>query len=141
MSGYRGDRISRVGETEKKLFRVNLRTHCGHDLFKVGIMWKRLRPRKKLNDYYAVLDVSSESSPRAIQHAFWKVALTLHPDVNSDPNALERYKEAVEAYQTLKNPAARNHYDAQVIAENCQILLGAAEAKERPRKRKKNWRT
>ncbi len=98
-------------------------------------MWKRLRPRKKLEDYYAVLGVSSEASPRAIQHAFWKAAQTLHPDVNPDPDALGRYKEAVEAYQTLKNPVARKDYDAQLIAEVCHILLGTVEAKEKPRKK------
>ncbi len=99
-------------------------------------MWNRLKPRKKLNDYYAVLGVSSEASPRAIQHAFWKTAQTLHPDVNPDPDALDRYKESVEAYQTLKNLGARKDYDAQLIAESCHILLGTLDAKEMPKKRK-----
>ncbi len=101
-------------------------------------MWKRLKPRKKLKDYYAVLGVSSEAPPRAIQHAFWKAAQKLHPDVNPDPDALERYKEAVGAYQTLKNPGARSDYDAQLIAESCHVLLGTAGVKEKPRKRKKS---
>ena len=100
-------------------------------------MWKRPKPPKKLTDYYAVLGVSSEASPRAIQHAFWKVAQKLHPDVNPDPDALERYKEAVGAYQTLKNPGTRSDHDAQLIAESCHILLGTGGAKDKPRKRKK----
>ena len=100
-------------------------------------MWKRRKPHKKLKDYYAVLGVSSEASPRAVQQAFWKAAQRLHPDVNPDPDALERYKEAVGAYQTLKNPEARNDYDAQLIAESCHILLGTVKAKEKPRKRMK----
>ena len=99
-------------------------------------MWKKLRPRKKLSDYYAVLGVSSGASPKAVQFAFWKAAQRLHPDVNLDPNALERYKEAVEAYQTLKSPDTRADYDAQLITQYCLFLLGSVEADKKPRKKK-----
>ena len=90
-------------------------------------MWKKPRPRKKLNDYYAVLGVSSGAPPKAIQFAFWNAARRLHPDVNLDPNALEQYKEVVEAYQTLKSPNTRADYDAQLIAQHCLFLLGSVE--------------
>ena len=100
-------------------------------------MWKWLRPRKKLKNYYAVLGVSPGASPKAVQRAFWKAAQTLHPDVNPDPGALERFKEVVEAYQTLKGPDARGDYDAQVIAQYCQSFLGSFEADEKPREKKK----
>ncbi len=100
-------------------------------------MWERLRPRKKLNDYYAVLGVSSGASPKAIQFAFWKAAQRLHPDVNLDPDALEQYKEVVEAYQTLKSPDTRADYDAQLITQYCLFLLGSVEADKKPKKKKK----
>lgn len=100
-------------------------------------MWKKLRPRKKLNDYYAVLGVSSGASPKAIQFAFWKAARRLHPDVNPDPNALEQYKEVVEAYQTLKSPDTRADYDAQLITQYCLFLLGSVEADRKSKKKKK----
>lgn len=99
-------------------------------------MWKKPRPRKKLNDYYAVLGVSSGASPKAVQFAFWKAARRLHPDVNLDPNALEQYKEVVEAYQTLKSPDTRADYDARLITQYCLFLLGGVEADKKPRKKK-----
>ncbi len=99
-------------------------------------MWKWLRPRKKLKNYYAVLDVSPGASPKAIQRAFWKSARTLHPDVNPDPDVLEQFKEVVEAYQTLKGKDARDDYDARVIAQYCQSFLGSLTADEKPRKKK-----
>ncbi len=99
-------------------------------------MWKKLRPRKKLSDYYAVLGVSSGAPPKAIQFAFWNAARRLHPDVNLDPNALEQYKEVVEAYQTLKSPNTRADYDAQLIAQHCLFLLGSVEADRKPKKKK-----
>jgi len=99
-------------------------------------MWKWLRPRKNLKDYYAVLGVSPGASQKAIQHAFWKASRTLHPDINPDPDALEQFKEVVEAYQTLKGPDARDDYDARLIAQYCQSFIGSFEADEMPRKRK-----
>lgn len=100
-------------------------------------MWKWLRPRKALKDYYAVLGIAPGASSKAIQQAFWKAAQTLHPDVNPDPDALEQFKEVVEAYQTLKGPDARGDYDAQVIAQYCQSFVGSFETNEKPREMKK----
>jgi DnaJ-class molecular chaperone len=100
-------------------------------------MWKWLKPRKKIKNHYATLDVSPAASPKEVQRAFWKAAQTLHPDVNPDPDAVEQFKEVVEAYQTLKGPDSRDDYDAQVIAEYCQSFLGSFDSGEKPKERKK----
>jgi DnaJ-class molecular chaperone len=99
-------------------------------------MWKWLKSPKKLKHYYDILGVSPDASPKAIQRAFWKAAQKLHPDINPDVDALEQFKEVVEAYRALKGTEARNDYDARVISEYCQSFLGSFEANKKPGKEK-----
>ena len=63
-------------------------------------------------DYYAVLEVSEEASAEEIRKAFQKKAVKLHPDVNKEPDAEERFKEVSEAYAVLSDPDKRARYDA-----------------------------
>jgi curved DNA-binding protein len=63
-------------------------------------------------DYYEVLGVPRTASQDEIQRAYRKLARTLHPDVNSDPSAEERFKEVSQAYDVLSDPQTRRRYDA-----------------------------
>lgn len=63
-------------------------------------------------DYYEVLGVSREASETEIKKAFRGLARELHPDVNSEPDAEERFKEAAEAYEVLSDAERRRTYDA-----------------------------
>lgn len=63
-------------------------------------------------DFYEVLGLSREAEPSEIQRAYRKLARTLHPDVNKDPRAEERFKELSEAYDVLSDPDQRKRYDA-----------------------------
>jgi curved DNA-binding protein len=62
-------------------------------------------------DYYAVLGVSRDASPEAVKKAYRSLARKLHPDVNKDPKAEERFKRVNEAYEVLKDPGKRAKYD------------------------------
>lgn len=62
-------------------------------------------------DYYDVLGVSRTASEDELQQAYRKLARRLHPDVNKDPSAEERFKEINEAYHVLSDPALRERYD------------------------------
>ena len=62
-------------------------------------------------DYYEVLGVERGADDAAIKRAFRKLAQQWHPDVNTEPEAQERFKEINEAYQVLSDPTRRQAYD------------------------------
>jgi molecular chaperone DnaJ len=62
-------------------------------------------------DYYEILGVSREASPREIKSAYRQAAMKYHPDRNKEPGAEERFKEAAEAYEVLSDPEKRGRYD------------------------------
>ena len=63
-------------------------------------------------DFYQVLGVPRNADQDEIQRAYRKLARTYHPDVNSDPEAEDRFKEVSEAYDVLSDPQTRRRYDA-----------------------------
>ncbi|HYZ80367.1 MAG TPA: DnaJ domain-containing protein, partial [Solirubrobacteraceae bacterium] len=62
-------------------------------------------------DYYEVLGVARGADDAEIKKAFRRLARELHPDVNNEPDAEERFKEAAEAYEVLSDADRRATYD------------------------------
>ncbi|MGZ4294886.1 MAG: molecular chaperone DnaJ [Solirubrobacteraceae bacterium] len=66
---------------------------------------------KMPRDYYEVLGVARGADDAEIKKAFRRLARELHPDVNKEPDAEERFKEAAEAYEVLSDADRRATYD------------------------------
>lgn len=63
-------------------------------------------------DYYEVLGVERGADEGTIKSAYRKMALKFHPDKNpGDSSAEDKFKEATEAYEVLKDPQKRQMYD------------------------------
>src|SRR2546430_360954 len=62
-------------------------------------------------DSYELLGVARDASESDIKKAFRGLARELHPDVSDAPDAEERFREVVEAYEVLSKTETRQLYD------------------------------
>jgi molecular chaperone DnaJ len=63
-------------------------------------------------DYYEVLGVDKSASMPEIKKAYRQKAIKFHPDKNpDDPSSAEKFREATEAYEALKDPQRKAQYD------------------------------
>lgn len=63
-------------------------------------------------DYYEVLGLGRDATQEDVKKAYRKLALQYHPDRNpGNKDAEEKFKEATEAYEVLKDPEKKARYD------------------------------
>src|SRR5216683_2195046 len=63
-------------------------------------------------DYYEVLGVAREADAEEIKRAYRKLAMQYHPDRNvGDAESEQKFKEAAEAFEVLRDPQKRQRYD------------------------------
>jgi molecular chaperone DnaJ len=64
-----------------------------------------------VTDYYGTLGVAQDATDDQIKKAYRRLARELHPDVNPDPQAQERFKQVTAAYEVLSDPQKRQIVD------------------------------
>ena len=62
-------------------------------------------------DYYGTLGVRPDASADEIKRAYRKLARELHPDVNPDEAAQQRFREVTACYEVLSDPQKRKIVD------------------------------
>ncbi len=78
-------------------------------------------------DYYKVMGLSQDATPKDIKTAYRKLARQYHPDLNKEADAEANFKALGEAYEVLKDPEKRKIYDQynRDMAFNKQSQRGA----------------
>jgi len=65
------------------------------------------------SDYYDVLGVSKDASPKEVKKAYYQLAKKYHPDSNKgDKETSRKFQEVSEAYECLSDDNKRKQYDA-----------------------------
>lgn len=68
-------------------------------------------------DLYVVLGVERDAETGDIKRAYKRLARRLHPDINpGDREAEARFRQILDAYETLVDPDRRRRYDAGQLA-------------------------
>ncbi|HEX7280408.1 MAG TPA: J domain-containing protein [Vicinamibacterales bacterium] len=69
-------------------------------------------------DFYFVLGVDRGAGAGDIKRAYKRLARRLHPDINpGDREAAARFRQVLDAYETLMDPDRRRRYDAGQLGQ------------------------
>lgn len=66
-----------------------------------------------MRDYYDVLGVSPDAGAEEIKRAYRQLARRYHPDISGEERGVA-FLELGRAYDVLRDPARRRHYDASL---------------------------
>jgi curved DNA-binding protein len=65
----------------------------------------------EFRDYYEIMGVARDATQDEIKRAYRQLARKYHPDVSTETDSEDRFKEVGEAYEVLKDPEKRAAYD------------------------------
>jgi molecular chaperone DnaJ len=68
-----------------------------------------------MSDYYSILGLTKSANSAEIKAAYRKLVKIYHPDKNPNSyEAVEKFRQIQEAYETLMDPILRSKYDGKV---------------------------
>ena len=91
-----------------------------------------------MKDYYSLLRVSRTASDAEIKHSYRRLAILLHPDKNSHPDAPIAFQEINEAYEVLGDPIKRALYDQMLNNEANDVHVIYQQHRDPAYRRKRN---
>ena len=62
-------------------------------------------------NYYDILGVTPDSDENEVKNSYRKLARKYHPDINKSPESTVKFKDILEAYETLSDITKRKQYD------------------------------
>lgn len=67
-------------------------------------------------NYYEILGITRDATPKQIKEIYRKLSLIYHPDKGKDlgVDGEQRFREIKEAYETLVDPSKRREYDEKI---------------------------
>ena len=69
-----------------------------------------------MRDYYDVLGVPADAGAEEIKRAYRQLARRYHPDISGEDRGAA-FLELARAYDVLRDPARRRHYDTRLIPQ------------------------
>ena len=66
---------------------------------------------KTKKNYYNILGVTPDSEAAEVKAAYRSLARKYHPDINKAPESAQKFKDILEAYETLSDTTRRKQYD------------------------------
>ncbi len=72
-------------------------------------------------DFYTVLQIESDATTEEIKKAHRKLVIKYHPDKNSDPGSIEKFRDIQAAYEVLVDNDRRANYDLMTEGEKYEL--------------------
>lgn len=85
-------------------------------------------------DPYEILGLAPGASPLEIRRAYLALAKRWHPDVCTEPEATVRFQAVQAAYKLLRDPVARDLYQAIQQAQASKAALDAYRKQQAQRR-------
>lgn len=76
----------------------------------------------KSKTLYDILGVTQNSTEKELKQAYRKLAKELHPDINKEDDAQEKFHALKEAFEILTNPELKAKYDDQLSKNNPDLF-------------------